>query len=46
MAAKRRVSAVLRAVREEQCFGLKVEKAARGKGSYSRKGRSARNWEV
>lgn len=37
MAAKRQRSKVLQEVRENQCFRHRVEKAKKGKGSYSRK---------
>lgn len=40
MAAKRKRSAVLREVRENQIFRHKVEKSKKGKGSYTRKQKS------
>lgn len=45
MAAKKRVSKVLQVVREDRMFAPKVEDSAKGRGSYSRKGRDAKSWK-
>jgi stalled ribosome alternative rescue factor ArfA len=42
MSAKNRVSETLRVVREDRMFAHKVERAGKGKGAYTRKGRRSK----